>query len=64
MPIVQIHLLSGRSPEKKARLLTAVTQAVVESLDVPPSSVRVILSEMPHEHFAIGGVPASRDVKS
>jgi 4-oxalocrotonate tautomerase len=59
MPIVHIHILEGRSREKKVRLLESVTRAVVESLDVPAASVRVIISEMPHEHFAIGGVPAS-----
>jgi 4-oxalocrotonate tautomerase len=59
MPVVQIHMLEGRSPEKKARLLASVTQAIVESLEVPPSSVRVIISEMRHDHFAIGGVPVS-----
>lgn len=57
MPIVEITLLEGRSPEAKCKLMEKVTQAVVESVDVKPEAVRVILREIPPQHFAVGGVP-------
>lgn len=57
MPIVDITLLEGRSPEKKLALIRKVTDAIVESIDAPRDSVRVILREVPPEHFAAGGVP-------
>lgn len=55
MPIVQIHMLEGRDLEKKRKLAKSVTEAVCESLGVKPEKVRVILSEMPHDDFAIAG---------
>lgn len=55
MPIVRIDLLAGRAPERKADLIRRVTEAVVAALDVQPEQVRVLLAELPPEHWAIGG---------
>jgi 4-oxalocrotonate tautomerase len=55
MPIVRIDLLEGRTTERKADLIRRVTEAVVAALDVRPEQVRVLLSEVPPEHWAIGG---------
>jgi 4-oxalocrotonate tautomerase len=55
MPIVRIDLLEGRAPERKVDLIRRVTEAVVAALDVRPEQVRVLLSEVPPEHWAIGG---------
>ena len=56
MPIVQIHLIKGRSVDQKRALVKKVTDAVVETVNVPPEAVEVILSEMEREHFAKAGV--------
>ncbi|MDQ6693445.1 MAG: 4-oxalocrotonate tautomerase family protein [Chloroflexota bacterium] len=56
MPIVRIDLLEGRSLERKADLVRRVTEAVAISLEVPPAQVRVLLYEVPPEHWAVGGV--------
>ncbi len=60
MPIVQIALLEGRPPEKKHKLLTAVSGAVAESLEIPIDRVRVYLVEMSKDQLAIGGVPVAQ----
>ncbi|WP_142846222.1 2-hydroxymuconate tautomerase [Telmatospirillum sp. J64-1] len=57
MPVVDITLIEGRTPEKKLALIRKVTEAVVEAIDAPRDSVRVILREVPGEHFAAGGNP-------
>lgn len=57
MPIAIIHIMEGRDQAKKARAIAAVTQALVESLEVKPETVRVILSEVPPEHWGIAGKP-------
>ncbi|MTJ83315.1 MAG: 2-hydroxymuconate tautomerase [Telmatospirillum sp.] len=57
MPICEITLVAGRTPEMKKILIRDVTDSVMRSLDVPAQSVRVILREVPPEHFAVGGVP-------
>jgi 4-oxalocrotonate tautomerase len=60
MPIAIIHLMEGRDDEKKARAIAAVTQALVESLDAKPETVRVVLQEVPRSSWGIAGKPASK----
>lgn len=55
MPICQIHLLEGRTVEQKRLLIQKITEAMQEAIGVKPEAVRVILTEMPKEHFGIGG---------
>ena len=56
MPILEIHLLEGRSIEKKRKAVAAVTAALVESLEVKADTVRILITEHPIEHFAVAGV--------
>ena len=63
MPLVQVSLLKGRTAQQKRNLLKAITDAVVESVDAKPASVRVIINEIDSEHWSVAGVPFSeRDV--
>jgi 4-oxalocrotonate tautomerase len=55
MPIVRIDLLEGRAPERKLDLIRRVTEAVVATLGVRSEQVRVLLTEIPAQHWAIGG---------
>jgi 4-oxalocrotonate tautomerase len=55
MPIIQVHLLEGRSGEQKKKLVSEMTGAVCSSLDVVPEQVRIILSEMSPEDYSVGG---------
>jgi 4-oxalocrotonate tautomerase len=55
MPFLQIQLLTGRSPERKRALIERVTAAVVEALEVRPDQVRIILTEVPPEHWGVAG---------
>ena len=55
MPIVRIELLQGRTPVIKNELIIRVTDAVVTVLGVDPERVRVLLFEVPPEHWAVGG---------
>jgi 4-oxalocrotonate tautomerase len=57
MPFVEVTLIEGRSREQKRALMQAVTDAVEKSLEVPRESIRVVLREVPPEHWAVGGVP-------
>ncbi len=60
MPIAQIHILEGRSDEQKEALIEEVTGAIMKALDAPQQSVRVIITEMPKQHFGIGGQSAKK----
>lgn len=58
MPIIQIHLLEGRSTAQKRAMIAEVTQAVVRTLGVHADSVRILIDEMQPEHFAVSGLSA------
>lgn len=60
MPIVQISMIQGRTPEKKEELMKKVTDAIVEVLQIPAEKVRIILNEVPKENIGVGGVPLSK----
>ncbi|MCL6593505.1 MAG: 2-hydroxymuconate tautomerase family protein [Alicyclobacillus sp.] len=55
MPLVQLHILEGRTPEMKKRLIAEVTDAVCRSLGAPAESVRVLVYELPKTHWSVGG---------
>ncbi|GAB2182439.1 2-hydroxymuconate tautomerase family protein [Denitratisoma sp. agr-D3] len=59
MPVCQIHLMEGRTPEQKRMLIAKVTEAICKSVDVKPEGVRIIITEMPKEHFGIAGKSAA-----
>lgn len=60
MPIAQIYIMEGRDNEKKERLIAEVSEAIHRALDAPMESIRVILIEMPKEHFGIAGESAAK----
>ena len=56
MPILNIHMMRGRDTDTKRELVKRLTDVVCETLNAPPDKVRVIISEMENEHYAVGGV--------
>jgi 4-oxalocrotonate tautomerase len=56
MPLVEVTLVEGRSPEQLRSLMTALTSAVETSIGAPKDSIRVILRELPPTHWAAGDV--------
>lgn len=55
MPIVQIQLIEGRNGDQKEKLIKEVTNACVSSLDCPPESVRILLSDIATQDFGVAG---------
>lgn len=58
MPIIQIHMIEGRTDEQKEAVIREVTEAMVRAVGAPKESVRVLIDEMPKQHFGIGGESA------
>ncbi len=54
MPLVEITLVAGRTPEQIRALISAITEAVEASLNAPKESIRVIVREVPATHWAAG----------
>lgn len=59
MPLVEIHLLEGRTDEQKRALLAAVTAAVHDSIGAPIESIRVWVQEFSPKEYMIAGTLAA-----
>ena len=57
MPIVTIQMLEGRNRDQKRELIKTITRSVTDTLDIPSERVRVIIQEMPFDHYGISGLP-------
>ncbi len=55
MPVVHVHMLSGRTPEQKRRLVAAITRALVEEAAAKPDAVTVVLHDAEPNDWAEGG---------
>lgn len=55
MPLVQITLAKGRTPEQLQALGAAVTRAVHDAVGAPAENVRVVITECEPEHWFVGG---------
>jgi 4-oxalocrotonate tautomerase len=56
MPLVEVTLVEGRTPEQLRTLISRLTTAVVDSVGAPKENVRVVLREVPATHWAAGDV--------
>jgi 4-oxalocrotonate tautomerase len=59
MPLVEIHLIEGRTDEQKKALLSAVTAAVHDSIGAPLESIRVWVQEFSPREYMIAGILAA-----
>ncbi|PSJ46410.1 MULTISPECIES: 2-hydroxymuconate tautomerase [Zobellella] len=60
MPIVLVNMMEGRNDAQKEAVIEEVTAALVRALDAPRESVRVLINELPPQHFGIGGQSAKK----
>lgn len=58
MPILEMHLMVGRTVEQKRSACAAITQAITETLGVKPEQVRILITEHGLEDFSVGGKTA------
>ncbi|WP_370891371.1 4-oxalocrotonate tautomerase family protein [Janibacter sp. GXQ6167] len=56
MPLIEVTLTQGRTPEQIRSMISALTHAVADSIDAPIPSIRVVVREVPTTHFAAGDV--------
>ena len=55
MPLIEVNILKGRTDEQKQALLSAITKAVLDSIDAPLSTIRVWINEMDPKHYMVAG---------
>lgn len=58
MPIIEMHLMTGRTVEHKRRLATEVAEAAARALDVDIATVRILITEHGLEDFSVAGITA------
>ena len=59
MPVVQIALYEGRTPEQKAKIAKAVTKAISDTAGIPDSATIIVFQDVKKHDWAAGGVLAS-----
>ena len=55
MPILRLEMHPGRTLEQKRHFVDAVTRVTCETLNCPPESVDVIITEIAREQWANSG---------
>ena len=55
MPLIEVHMIEGRSEEQKKVLMEAITRAVHESIGAPLPSIRVWIQEFSSKEFMVAG---------
>jgi len=56
MPLIQATIIEGRTQEQKDAFFEGVAKVASETLNAPLPSIRVVITEVPAEHWSIGGV--------
>ncbi|MDO5682776.1 MAG: tautomerase family protein [Propionibacteriaceae bacterium] len=56
MPVVQVTLTEGRTPEQLRAMISGITSALVDTGVARPEQVRVAIIEIPKTHFAAADV--------
>lgn len=54
MPIIQVTLVEGRDDEIVENFIREVARTAARELDAPLSSVRVMVNQVPPNHFSVG----------
>ncbi|MFA4905146.1 MAG: 2-hydroxymuconate tautomerase [Candidatus Margulisiibacteriota bacterium] len=60
MPIINIEMWAGRSPEIKEKLIKNVTKTVCDTVGCPPEAVIVVITDIPKENWGQSGFQASK----
>jgi len=56
VPLIEVTMVQGRTPQQVRALITALTRAAVDTVDAPVESIRVVVREVPTTHWAAGDV--------
>lgn len=56
MPIIEMHLMTGRTNEQKTQAAKAVTDAITQALGVKKESVRILITEHGEYDFFVSGM--------
>jgi 4-oxalocrotonate tautomerase len=64
MPLIEVTLVEGRTPEQLRALISALTRAASDAIEAPIGNVRVVVREVPATHWAAGDVTISERTRA
>ena len=56
MPLIEVTMVEGRTPQQVRALISALTHAAADAVDAPVDSIRVVVREVPTTHWSAGDV--------
>ena len=56
MPVVHVYMFEGRTVEQKRKIVSGITQAMVEGAGTDAKEVHVLIHGMPISDWSNGGV--------
>jgi 4-oxalocrotonate tautomerase len=56
MPLIEVTLVEGRTPEQLRALISGLTHAASAAVGAPVDNIRVVVREVPTTHWAAGDV--------
>lgn len=54
MPLIDVSIAAGRTPDQLRALIAALHRAAEETMNATPENTTVIVREVPHEHWSRG----------
>lgn len=60
--LVNVMLISGRTEEKKAALIAAVSRALHDSIDISEQDVRVVITDVPNTDMGMADGVSAKSV--
>lgn len=58
LAIIQVFFIAGRSDAQKEALISALTDAAVDTIGIDRNEVRVVLNDIPNTEYGIAGKTA------
>lgn len=55
MPMINVQMFEGRTPEQRRKLAQELTEATCRALGCPPEAVQIILTDVKKENWAEAG---------
>ena len=64
MPLIQVHMLKGRTDQQKRQIIEGMTKVMVDVCGSSPERVAVLLHEMDADNWGRAGVPMADELRA
>jgi 4-oxalocrotonate tautomerase len=62
MPLIQVHMLKGRTDEQRRRIIQGMTNVMIDVCGSNPERVTVLVHEMDADNWGRDGVPMADEL--